>query len=166
METRLARSEASVQTDQLEVNLMKGAEYASAETLDVTADLNCNPLTSTTTSCVDGVDAGELQVTTSGLICPSDMDATDNAGPRSPEPEPAGMEGNAIIQHSDWSHQQTLSRGDCASEHLISALRMTNLLQLIQLDLQYLHGLNRKLLEGVPRNSRDALDLAGKLPLA
>jgi len=26
--------------------------------------------------------------------------------------------------------------------------------------------LNRKLLEGVPRNSRDALDLAGKLPLA
>eukprot|EP00960_Hanusia_phi_P004150 122274-Hanusia_phi.AAC.1 len=117
------RSEASVQTDQPEVNLREGAECAeavrSAETvalpLDVT-DLDCGSLISTTSdsrSCttvrVDEVDAGEVPVATN----------TANMGPRS-----AGLESNATIQ----------SLGDCDSEHLIGVLRMTNLLQLIQLD--------------------------------
>jgi hypothetical protein len=40
-----------------------------------------------------------------------------------------------------------------------------NILALVQ-NSSYLTGLNAQLLAGVPRNARDALDMAGKLPLA
>ena len=48
---------------------------------------------------------------------------------------------------------------------LASVIDANNLLQLIQID-TYLAQLNKQLRVGVPRNARDALDMAGKLPLA
>ena len=48
---------------------------------------------------------------------------------------------------------------------LARVIAANNLLSLVH-DLSYLASLNTQLLAGVPRNARDALDLAGKLPLA
>jgi hypothetical protein len=45
------------------------------------------------------------------------------------------------------------------------AIADMNILALVQ-NSSYLTGLNVQLLAGVPRNARDALDMAGKLPLA
>jgi hypothetical protein len=48
---------------------------------------------------------------------------------------------------------------------LARAIADSNILALVHTP-SYLTGLNAQLLAGVPRNARDALDLAGKLPLA
>ena len=52
-----------------------------------------------------------------------------------------------------------------AASPLTRVIDANNLLQLIQID-TYLAQLNKQLRVGVPRNARDALDMAGKLPLA
>ena len=52
-----------------------------------------------------------------------------------------------------------------AAPPLASVIDDNNLLQLMQID-AYLAQLNKQLCDGVPRNARDALDMAGKLPLA
>ena len=52
-----------------------------------------------------------------------------------------------------------------ATSPLTRVIDASNLLQLIQID-TYLAQLNKQLRVGVPRNARDALDMAGKLPLA
>ena len=52
-----------------------------------------------------------------------------------------------------------------AAGAVASAIAASNLLVLV-LQCTHLAGLNAQLLSGVPRNARDALDLAGKLPLA
>ena len=52
-----------------------------------------------------------------------------------------------------------------AASPLTRVIDDNNLLQLIQID-TYLTQLNKQLRVGVPRNARDALDMAGKLPLA
>ena len=51
------------------------------------------------------------------------------------------------------------------STALARAIADMNILALVQ-NSSYLTGLNAQLLAGVPRNARDALDMAGKLPLA
>jgi hypothetical protein len=51
------------------------------------------------------------------------------------------------------------------STALTRAIADSNILALVRIP-SYLAGLNAQLLAGVPRNARDALDLAGKLPLA
>ena len=51
------------------------------------------------------------------------------------------------------------------STALARAIADVNILALVQ-NSSYLTGLNAQLLAGVPRNARDALDMAGKLPLA
>ena len=48
---------------------------------------------------------------------------------------------------------------------LARAIMDNNILVLVE-DPSYLTGLNAQLLTGVPQNARDALDMAGKLPLA
>jgi hypothetical protein len=53
----------------------------------------------------------------------------------------------------------------CTSTALTRAIADSNILALVRIP-SYLAGLNAQLLAGVPRNARDALDLAGKLPLA
>ena len=51
------------------------------------------------------------------------------------------------------------------STALTRAIADSNILALVHIP-SYLTGLNAQLLAGVPRNARDALDMAGKLPLA
>jgi hypothetical protein len=53
-----------------------------------------------------------------------------------------------------------------ANGMLMEAMQRTNMLQLVLFAPQLLSTWRAKLLRDVPRNGRDALDLAGKLPLA
>ena len=73
--------------------------------------------------------------------------------------------GNGSVQGDAASSGRGMVMAPSAAPPLASVIDDNNLLQLMQID-AYLAQLNKQLCDGVPRNARDALDMAGKLPLA
>jgi hypothetical protein len=111
------------------------------------------------------LESAEREETCSSTSSPLSMVPSVSRGGIRPAAAPAGSSFARVISASNLLASGVITASNLLASPLGSVIAVNNLLALV-LNNTYLSSLNTQLRVGVPRNARDALDLAGKLPLA
>ena len=137
----------------------EGGGVGTAGTTDFETDSQATQINQSQQTCIDPPSSAADGTT--GSV------SRQGVSPCAPSQSPVLMRqsDNGSVGGDAASSGRGMVMAPSGASPLARVIDANNLLQLIQID-TYLAQLNKQLRVGVPRNARDALDMAGKLPLA